>query len=151
MINEGQAAPSFTLPNADGTPVSLSRFKGKNVVLYFYPKDDTPGCTREAIEFTQKKAEFAGKNTVILGVSKDSVQSHQKFCTKYTLTIDVLSDPNLDVIKAYDVWQEKTLYGKTSLGIVRSTFLIDTNGIIKKIWRNVRVEGHVDAILETLS
>ncbi len=150
MLETGQTAASFTLNDQNGMPVSLSQFKGKKVVLYFYPKDDTPGCTVEAIDFTAKAAEFQQKNTVVLGISKDSVASHQKFCEKHRLGISLLSDPDGTVLEAYGVWQEKKNYGKTYMGIVRSTFLIDETGIIQKGWKNVKVEGHAQAVLNAL-
>ncbi len=150
MLEPGNPAPDFSLVDSYGKTVSLSDFKGKKVVVYFYPKDDTPGCTREAIGFSEQKKDFDEKNTVVLGISKDSPESHQKFCTKYSLTISLLSDPEMDAIKAYDVWQEKNLYGNKSFGIVRSTFLVGTDGLLKKIWRNVKVDGHIDAVLKEL-
>lgn len=150
MPTIGQTAPSFNLQDGQGNWVSLSDFLGKKVVLYFYPKDDTPGCTREAIGFTQQKAAFELLNTVVLGVSKDSVDSHQKFCMKYQLQIPLLSDSEGQVVAAYDVWKEKNLYGKVSMGIVRTTFLIDESGKLEKIWNNVKVDGHVEAVLEAI-
>ena len=150
MVEPGQVAPDFSLLNETGTEVRLSGFRGKHVVLYFYPKDDTPGCTLEAQGFTQKKAEFDAKNTVVLGISKDSVASHQAFCTKYSLGITLLSDPEMVAIEPYGVWQEKTNYGKTYMGISRSTVLIDPEGTVQKVWRNVKVDGHVDAVLKAI-
>jgi len=150
MLNIGDKAPAFRLDNQDGKSVSLSDFSGKKVVIYFYPKDDTPGCTIEAKEFTDRKAEFDAKNTVILGVSKDSVKSHEKFCNKHSLGITLLSDESGEMVESYGAWQEKKNYGKTYMGIVRSTFLIDEEGSIMNIWPNVRVKGHVDAVLESI-
>jgi peroxiredoxin Q/BCP len=150
MLKEGQKAPSFELFNEANQVIKLSDFSGKKLVLYFYPKDDTPGCTKEAIEFGENKKVFDEKNTIVIGISKDSVTSHQKFCTKYQLMIPLLSDPEKQTIEDYGVWQEKKNYGKTYMGIVRSTFLIDETGHIKQIWDNVRVAGHVDAVLESL-
>jgi thioredoxin-dependent peroxiredoxin len=149
-LQVGQQPPPFALDNQDGKRVQLSDFLGQWVVLYFYPKDDTPGCTREAIGFSNAKTDFDALNTVILGLSKDTVESHEQFCGKYNLDIDLLSDPEKTAIFAYDVWQEKTSYGKTSMGIVRSTFLIDPNGIIRKIWSNVKVDEHVQAVRDEL-
>ena len=149
-LSIGQKAPSFSLQNAQNETVTLEQFKGKWVVLYFYPKDDTPGCTRQAVGFSEHLAEFSAKNAVVLGVSKDSVASHEAFCTKYALTILLLSDPNKTCINDYGVWQEKTTYGKTAFGVVRSTFLIDPEGILTKIWSNIKVDGHVQAVLAEL-
>ena len=148
MLEIGKNAPSFTLKNEKNESVSLSDYKGKNVVLFFYPKDNTPGCTKESIAFSDHLAQFEQENTVVLGVSKDSVASHEKFCNKYDLKITLLSDPELDMIKDYGVWQEKKNYGKTYMGIVRSTYLINTEGVIEKVWTNVKVKDHVEAVLE---
>jgi len=149
MLNVGDSAPDFTLLDHSGRSVKLSDYFDHSIVLYFYPKDDTPGCTREAIGFSTQKAKFEEKNAIVFGVSKDSVDSHLKFCDKHQLQLPLLSDPEKTVISAYDVWKEKTLYGKVSFGIVRSTFLIK-KGKIAKIWTNVKVDGHVDAVLEAL-
>jgi peroxiredoxin Q/BCP len=143
-------APEFTLFDQSNTPVSLSQFKGKWVVIYFYPKDDTPGCTREGIGFSERKEAFEAKNAVILGVSKDSTSSHLAFCQKYNLAITLLSDPDTHMIAAYDAWKEKSNYGKTYMGIVRTTVLIDPDGVISKQWNNVRVDGHVDAVFDAI-
>ena len=143
-------APDFKVPNQDGKVCELSDYKGKKVVLYFYPKDNTPGCTREGIEFTEKKAVFEALNTVILGVSKDSVKSHQNFCQKHNLGIELLSDESGEMLEAYGVWQEKKNYGKTYMGIVRTTVLIDETGKILEQWDKVRVAGHVDTVLEAV-
>ena len=140
-------APNFIAKNQNNEDVDLSTYQGKRVILYFYPKDDTPGCTKESIGFSEKKAAFEALNTVIIGVSKDSVDSHKKLCVKYDLNIDLISDPDLKILNDYGVWQEKKNYGKTYMGIVRSTFLIDESGSIIEEWRNVRVNGHVDAVL----
>lgn len=150
MLSIGSPAPDFSLPDQTGTSVSLTQFKGQWVVVYFYPKDDTPGCTSEGIGFTEKKSEFTAKNAVILGVSKDSQASHHTFCQKYNLTVTLLSDPDNAMIDAYGAWQEKSNYGKKYMGIVRSTVLIDPNGLVHSLWNNVKVEGHVDAVLEKL-
>lgn len=150
MINEGQLAPAFTVKNQDGEDVSLGQFEGKNVVLYFYPKDNTPGCTTEAIDFTASIDAFKELNTEILGVSKDSVSSHRSFCDKHSLGITLLSDPDMSIIEPYGVWQEKKNYGKTYMGIVRTTVWITSDNVIKKIWSNVRVKNHVNAVLDEI-
>jgi len=151
MKTNGKKAPEFSLENQENQSISLSDFKGKNVVLYFYPKDDTSGCTKEAEEFTQKKEDFEKLNTVILGISKDSVKSHEKFCKKYDLSITLLSDPDTQVNQAYDVWKEKSMYGKKYFGTERTTFLINEEGIIINRWSKVKVTGHVDDVLNYLS
>lgn len=151
MLEVGDKAPEFSVLNQIGETVSLSHFKGKKVVLYFYPKDDTPGCTTEAIAFTKLKAQFEAANTVILGVSKDSVESHQHFCTKYDLTVQLLSDNDMAIIEPYGVWQEKKNYGKTYMGISRTTYLIDEVGKIAKVWKNVKAEGHAEAVYKVVS
>ena len=140
-------APQITLPRDGGTTVSLSDFASQMVVLYFYPKDDTPGCTKEAIGFTEMAAEFAASGTVVLGVSKDPVKKHDKFVAKYELGIALLSDEDGDVCERYGTWVEKSMYGKTYMGIERATFLIGADGTIRQIWRKVKVPGHVDAVL----
>ncbi|WP_029505185.1 peroxiredoxin [Lachnoclostridium phytofermentans] len=130
MLELGSKAPEFTLNNQDGVEVSLKDFKGKKVILYFYPKDNTPGCTSQAWGFATLYPDFVEKDAVILGVSKDTVQSHKKFAEKYNLPFQLLSDTALEVIKAYDVWQEKNMYGKKTMGVVRTTYLINEDGII---------------------
>jgi peroxiredoxin Q/BCP len=147
LISEGDQAPDFVLQADDGREVSLSDFQGKKVVLYFYPKDGTSGCTREAIAFRDLMKEFVEGNSVILGVSKDSVQSHQKFKKKHALPFTLLSDPELTVLKRYGVWKEKKLYGRTFMGTERSTFLIDEKGVVKKVFRKVRVKAHAQTCL----
>lgn len=147
-LNEGDAAPDFTLPTDGGETITLSSFKGKNVVLYFYPKDDTPGCTTEAKEFTADVGAFEAANTVILGASPDPVKKHDKFKAKHELGITLVSDEELGMLEAYGVWVEKSMYGKKYMGVERSTFLIDAEGKIAKIWRKVKVKGHVEAVLE---
>ena len=132
MLEVGMKAPAFTLPDQNGNSVSLSDFAGKKVVLYFYPKDNTPGCTKQACGFSERYPQFTQKGAVILGVSKDSVASHKKFEEKYGLSFTLLSDPERKVIEAYDVWKEKKNYGKVSMGVVRTTYLIDEKGIIIK-------------------
>lgn len=149
-INVGQVAPSFSLPNQLGNIVTLADFQGKTVVLYFYPKDDTPGCTVQAKDFSSLHAVFSQKNAVVLGVSKDSVKSHSAFCGKYDLSIDLLSDESTEMIQSYGAWQEKTMYGKTSMGIVRSTVVIGPDGRIKAHYPKVSPDGHAQAILDAL-
>ena len=141
-------APAVSLPRDGGEIVNLSDFAGKKVVLYFYPKDDTPGCTKEAIGFTDMAADFNAADTVILGVSKDSVKKHDKFVAKHDLKIALLSDENGDVCERYGTWVEKSMYGKTYMGIERATYLIGPDGKIAQVWRKVRVPGHVEAVLE---
>ena len=147
MVSEGDQAPDFTLQADDGREVSLSYYRGKKVVLYFYPKDGTPGCTREAVEFRDIAKEFEKEDAAILGVSKDSVQSHQKFKRKHELPFALLSDPEGKVLDLYGVWKKKSLYGRTFMGTERTTFLIDEKGIVKKVYRKVKVKGHAQACL----
>ena len=150
MLQVGMKAPQFTLPDKNGNAVSLSDFLGKKVVLYFYPKDNTSGCTRQACAFALKNSEIESKNAVIIGVSKDSVNSHMNFATKYDLPFVILSDTELTAIKAYGVWQEKKLYGKVSMGVVRTTFLIDEQGNILKVMPKVKPDANADEILALL-
>mgnify|MGYP001025893770 FL=1 len=150
MVLEGEEAPNFALISDDGKKVTLSDYRGKKVVLYFYPKDNTPGCTSEAKEFRDNIKEFEKENAVILGVSKDSVESHQKFKQKNELPFTLLSDPEGKVLELYGVWKKKSLYGRTFMGAERTTFLIDENGVVKKIYRKVRVEGHAQVCLLAL-
>jgi peroxiredoxin Q/BCP len=145
-IKEGAKAPDFTLETAEG-PVRLADFAGKTLVLYFYPKDDTTGCTMEAQAFTELAPEFAKAGTTVIGVSKDSVKSHQKFAGKYGLTVRLGSDPEGEVIERYHSWVQKKLYGREYMGIDRSTFLIK-DGTIRRIWRKVKVAGHAQEVLE---
>ena len=144
----GDTAPAIRLPRDGGDTVNLSDFAGKKVVLYFYPKDDTPGCTKEAIGFTESVDAFAAADTVILGVSKDPVKKHDKFVAKHDLKIALLSDEEGDVCERYGTWVEKSMYGKTYMGIERATYLIGADGKIAQVWRKVRVPGHVEAVLE---
>ncbi len=146
----GEEAPDFCLPNQDGDEVCLKDFRGRWVVLYFYPKDNTSGCTREATDFTARKGEFEELGAVILGASPDSVKSHANFIVKKGLGLTLLSDPEHEVLGKYGAWQLKKRYGREYMGVVRSTFLIDPEGKIAHAWRNVRVNGHVDAVLEKL-
>jgi peroxiredoxin Q/BCP len=147
LVGEGEEAPDFTLQADDGREVSLSDYRGKKVVLYFYPKDGTPGCTREAIEFRDMIKEFEKEDSVVLGVSKDSVQSHQKFKLKHELPFTLLSDPEGKVLDLYGVWKKKSLYGRTFMGTERTTLLIDEKGIVRKVYRKVKVKGHAKACL----
>lgn len=147
MSLEGQNAPDFTLPRDGGGEVSLSGQKPKAVVLYFYPRDDTPGCTKEAIGFTEQGAAFEKAGAVVIGLSKDTVAKHDKFVAKYDLGVILASDENSDVCEKYGVWVEKNMYGKTSMGIERATFLIDGSGKVVREWRKVKVPGHVDEVL----
>lgn len=151
MLEVGLKAPEFTLSDQDGNRVSLSDYLGKKVVLYFYPKDDTPGCTKQACGFTQLKPDFDEKGAVILGVSKDTVASHRKFADKYNLEFTLLADPDLLAIQSYDVWQEKNMYGKKSMGVVRTTYLIDEKGVIVKAIGKVNAEENPTMMLDLLS
>ena len=151
MLEVGMKAPDFTLLDKRGNSVSLSDFLGKKVVLYFYPKDSTPGCTRQACAFAQNHSNFEDKNVVVIGVSKDSVASHLKFAEKYDLPFVLLSDPGLQAIQAYGVWQEKKLYGKVSMGVVRSTYLIDEQGVIEKVMPKVKPDTNAAEILAYLN
>ena len=147
MLNIGDKAPDFTLCDKNGSPVSLSDFLGKKVVVYFYPKDNTPGCTRQACAFAGVYQEFKSKNVEVIGISKDSIASHVKFAEKYDLPFVLLSDPELAAIKAYGVWQEKKNYGKISMGVVRSTFIIDEKGYIEKVMPKVKPDTNAAEIL----
>jgi len=149
-LKVGDKAPTFTLPAADGTQVSLADFRGKKVILYFYPKDDTPGCTREACSFRDNMNRLASKGAVVLGVSVDSVASHKKFAEKHGLTFPLLSDEKKEVVKAYNVWKRKSRYGRTYMGTERTTFIIDEEGRIAHVFPKVSVEGHVDEVLAVL-
>ena len=143
----GDKAPDFTLADSNGTQVSLADFAGRRVVLYFYPKDNTPGCTRQACAFARNYDEFARRGIAVIGVSRDSVESHRKFAEKYDLPFVLLSDPELKVIQAYGVWQEKKLYGKVSMGVVRTTFIIDGEGRIAAIMPKVKPDTNASEIL----
>ena len=151
MLNAGTTAPAFSLHDKEGNTVSLSDFLGKKVVLYFYPKDNTPGCTRQACAFAEAYEEFKNKDLVVIGISKDSVASHKKFAEKYNLPFILLSDPSLSAIEAYGVWQEKKMCGKTGMGVVRTTFIIDENGVIEKIMPKVKPDTNAAEILEYIS
>lgn len=150
MLEEKITAPDFTLNDKDGNKVSLSDFRGKKVVLYFYPKDNTPGCTRQACAFAAAYSDFKNDNVQVIGISKDSEASHRKFAEKYGLPFILLSDPELEVIKAYDVWAERTLYGKLGFGVMRSTYIIDENGVIEKAMPKVKPDTNAAEILSYL-
>ena len=151
MLEIGMKAPEFTLPDKDGSSVSLSDFLGKKVVLYFYPKDNTPGCTRQACAFAAAYEGFKAKDVAVIGISRDSVASHLKFAQKHDLPFVLLSDPELQAIQAYGVWQEKKLYGKVSMGVVRSTFIIDEEGYIEKVMPKVKPDTNPADILAYLT
>lgn len=150
MLEIGTKAPDFALADKDGNTVKLSDFLGKKVVVYFYPKDNTPGCTRQACAFAQNYEEFKKLNVVVIGISKDSVASHAKFAQKYGLPFLLLSDPELQAIRAYGVWQEKKLYGKVSMGVVRTTYLIDETGNVEKVMSKVKPDTNAADLLSVL-
>ena len=150
MLEPNTKAPDFTLPNQNEEMVSLADFLGKKVILYFYPKDNTPGCTRQACAFAAANAELEEAGAVVIGISKDSVASHQKFVQKQNLPFILLSDPEIQTIEAYGVWQEKKLYGKVSMGVVRTTYLIDEQGMIEKVMPKVKPDTNAAEILEYL-
>lgn len=151
MLEVGTMAPDFTLLNQNGEEISLSQYRGQKVILYFYPKDNTPGCTKQACGFAQLYPDFVKKGAVILGVSKDSVKSHKKFEEKYQLPFTLLSDPDLVAIQAYDVWKEKNMYGKKVMGVVRTTYLINEEGIIEKAYTKVKGAQNPNDMLEVLN
>ncbi|MBK8984426.1 MAG: thioredoxin-dependent thiol peroxidase [Ignavibacteria bacterium] len=150
MLKTGDKAPDFTLISDTGEKVSLKDLKGKKVILYFYPKDDTSGCTKEACSFRDNIKVIEKKNAVVIGVSKDNTSSHQKFKKKYDLPFTLLSDENLDMLKEYDVWKEKSMYGRKYMGIERTTYIIDEKGKISQIFNKVKVDGHTEEILSKL-
>ena len=150
LLTPGTPAPDFTLPDQNGNPVRLSDFRGKTVVLYFYPKDNTPGCTRQACAFAAAYEAFRSRNAVVIGVSKDSTASHQRFAAKYDLPFVLLSDPERQAIEAYGVWQEKKMCGKVSMGVVRSTYLIDEQGVIARVMPKVKPDTNAADILAAL-
>lgn len=150
MLQEGTKAPTFSLPDQNGTIHTLEEYKGKKVILYFYPKDNTPGCTKQACNFGELYPHFLEKDAVVIGISKDSVASHKKFEEKYMLPFPLLSDTELDAIKAYDVWQEKNMYGKKTMGVVRTSYLIDENGTIIKAIGKVKAAENPGQMLEFL-
>ena len=148
QLKIGDLAPDFTLPRDGGGTLSLSDYRGKKVVLYFYPQDNTPTCTLQAIDFSGKSDAFKNAGAVVIGVSPDSSKSHDRFCARHNLAIPLVSDEEHAAVNAYGVWREKKTFGKTYMGVVRSTFLIDSNGTIAGIWDNVRLKGHIDSVLE---
>jgi thioredoxin-dependent peroxiredoxin len=149
-VEEGQAAPDFALAADDGSHVRLSSLRGSPVVLYFYPRDDTPGCTKEACAFRDRKAAIAKLGAKILGVSTDDLESHHKFRDKYQLNFQLLADPEHEVAERYGAWREKVRFGKAAMGTQRSTFLIDAEGVVRKVWQNVKVEGHDQEVLDAI-
>ena len=151
MLEKGMKAPSFTLSDKDGNMVSLGDFAGRKIILYFYPKDNTPGCTRQACAFAANFEKFKETDAVVIGISKDSAASHKKFADKYNLPFILLSDPDLQAIQAYGVWQEKKLYGKVSMGVVRTTFIIDEQGNIEKVMPKVKPDTNAAEILSFLA
>ncbi len=150
MLDAGLKAPDFTLQDKDGNEISLSDFAGQKVVVYFYPRDNTPGCTRQACAFASAYNVFKQHNIAVIGISKDSITSHQKFAAKHNLPFILLSDPELTAIQAYDVWKEKKMYGKVSMGVVRSTYIIDENGIIEKVMPKVKPDTNAEEVLKYL-
>jgi peroxiredoxin Q/BCP len=150
MIEAGQPAPDFTLLDQRGEPVTLSKFRGMPVVLYFYPKDDTPGCTKEASAFRDAHADYEGAGAKVIGVSPDDIKAHQKFAEKYALPFTLVADPEKTVCQRYGVWKEKNLYGKKSMGVERTTFLIDREGTVRKVFPKVKVDGHSEAVLDAV-
>ncbi len=151
MLKKGDAAPAFCLHNHEGKQIRLKDFRGRWLVLYFYPKDNTSGCTKEALEFTELKSKFEGMKAVIIGISPDSIESHRKFREKHALTITLLCDPDHEALEAYGVWQLKRMYGREYHGVVRSTFLIDPDGKIAHVWTKVKVKGHAETVQCALS
>ncbi|GAB1349857.1 thioredoxin-dependent thiol peroxidase [Ignavibacteriales bacterium] len=150
MLNVGEKAPYFELPNQDGEMVKLTDYSGKNLVLYFYPKDDTSGCTKEACCFRDELSIFEGVNAAVVGVSGDSVKSHRKFVDKYSLNFTLLSDESKTMLEAYGVWKEKSMYGRKYMGIERTTFVINPDGVIKQIFNKVKVDGHTEEVKKAL-
>jgi peroxiredoxin Q/BCP len=146
-IEAGQPVPDFTLPRDGGGMLGPKDFAGRKLVIYFYPRDDTPGCTTEALEFTARRADFEAAGAAVIGISKDSVKSHEKFCRKHSLGIPLLSDETGEVLEAFGVWVEKSRYGRTYMGIDRSTWLVDPRGIVARVWRKVSVPKHVEEVL----
>ena len=149
-VEAGQVAPDFTLSDDQGRPVRLSELKGKPIVLYFYPRDDTPGCTTEACSFRDRRAEMEELRATVLGVSPDTVESHQKFRDKFSLNFPLLADPDHTVAEAYGAWREKVRFGKRSMGVQRSTFLIGPDGLVRKVWKSVSVDGHDAQVIQAL-
>ncbi len=149
-LEEGAVAPAFTLPDEDGAAVSLGDFAGRPVVVYFYPADDTPGCTKEACQFNGLRDDFSGLGAEVLGISPDGPESHRRFRKRYGLEVRLLCDPAHEAMEAYGAWGEKTLYGKKSVGVIRSSFIVDAAGTIARAWYNVRADGHAAKVLEAL-
>jgi peroxiredoxin Q/BCP len=150
VVEAGQAAPDFTLSDQHGKPVTLAQFRGTPVVLYFYPKDDTPGCTREACAFRDAQSAYEAAGAKVIGVSPDSPASHKKFAGKYQLPFTLVADPEKAACQSYGVWKEKNMYGKKSMGVERTTFLIDATGTVRKVFPRVKVDGHSDQVLDAL-
>jgi peroxiredoxin Q/BCP len=150
MLAEGDKAPGFKLQDQDGNTVTLASLRGSAVVLYFYPKDDTPGCTREACAFRDARADYAKAGAKVVGISPDAVPAHRKFAEKYELPFTLLADPEKKACEAYGVWQEKNMYGKKTMGVVRTTFVLDPKGKIRKVFPRVKVDGHADAVLKAI-
>ncbi len=150
MLEVGTTAPNFAAPSNADDNLQLTSFRGKSVVLYFYPKDDTPGCTKQAIGFSEKIGEFADAGAVVIGVSKDPLRKHNKFVEKYDLKVTLVADENTEICQRYGVWAEKSMYGRKYMGTDRTTFLIDGNGVIQQIWAKVKVPGHVDVVLDAV-
>lgn len=150
MVDEGQPAPDFALQDQDGSTVTLASLRGKPVVLYFYPRDNTPGCTTEACAFRDARADYQKAGATVVGVSPDDVKSHRKFADKFELPFTLLADPDKAACEAYGVWKEKNMYGKKSMGVERSTFVIDAKGVIRKIFRKVKVADHAAAVLDEI-
>jgi len=150
MLQEGKKAPEIKLKDQDGNIVSLNDFKGQKVVLYFYPKDDTTGCTKEACSFRDEFPKFEKLDTLVIGVSPDSVESHKKFAQKYNLPFTLLSDAGKDAVEAYDVWKQKSMYGRNYMGVERTTYIIDEKGNIEKVFPKVKVENHIEEVLKAL-
>lgn len=151
MIEAGQPAPTFTLPDQDGREVALEDLRGRPVVIYFYPKDDTPGCTTQACGIRDQWAEFEAAGAAVLGISPDTVDSHAAFAGKYDLPHTLLADPEREVLTAYGAWGEKVLYGKTTVGVIRSTFLVDAEGTVAKVWKRVQTKTHADRVLQAIA
>ncbi|MEG8099475.1 thioredoxin-dependent thiol peroxidase [Candidatus Liberibacter brunswickensis] len=149
-LSSGEKAPNFILPSSCGKEINLLELKGSKIVIYFYPKDNTSGCTIEAIDFSNLKSDFDKESTIVLGISPDSIESHKKFYKKHNLSIILLSDESKEVLKAYDVWKEKSMFGKKYMGVVRTTFLINEEGIITKIWSPVTIKNHVQNVLQVV-
>jgi peroxiredoxin Q/BCP len=151
MIEAGQPAPDFSLPDQDGNTVTLASLRGKPVVLYFYPKDDTPGCTRQACAFRDARDDYREAGAEVIGVSPDGVKSHGKFAAKFDLNFPILADEGAAVCTLYGVWKEKSMYGKTYMGVERTTFVIDPSGVVAKVFPKVKVDGHADAVLKAIA